>query len=70
MFSSGQDVLVTFDGEEYQGEVIESNRGWVMARVLIDPNSDHGSVSPMLGIAPIVNVREGDVRLPEAADRD
>lgn len=65
MFSAGQDVLVTFDGEEYEGEVIESSRGWVMARVLIDPTADHGAVSPMLGIAPIVNVRDCDVRLPE-----
>ena len=65
MLDAGQDVLVTFDGEEYQGEVLEHARGWVMARILIDPTSDHGSASPMLGILPIVNVRETDVRLPE-----
>lgn len=65
MFSPGQDVVVTFDGEEYQGEVIEQHRGWVMARVLIDPNIDHGEVGRMLGVAPIVNVRETDVRIPE-----
>ena len=65
MLNAGQDVLVTFDGEEYQGEVLEHTRGWVMARILIDPTSDHGSASPMLGISPIVNVRETDVRLPE-----
>lgn len=66
MFSPGQDVFVTFDGEEYQGEVLENTRGWVMARVLVDPNTDHGRVTPMLGLSPIVNVRESDVRLPEA----
>ena len=65
VFSAGQDVVVTFDGEEYVGEVIEHQRGWVTARVLIDPLTDHGRISPMLGATAIVNVRESFVRLPD-----
>lgn len=64
MFEPGQDVLVTFDGEEYPGEIIDHSKGWVMARVCIDPLSDHGEVTPMLGVRCIVNVRESDVREP------
>jgi hypothetical protein len=68
MFEPGQDVLVTFDGEEYPGEVLDHTRGWVMAKVMIDPLSDHGDVTPMLGLRSIVNVREADVRpVDEAA---
>lgn len=66
MFEPGQDVLVTFDGEEYPGEVLEHHRGWCMARVSIDPDADHGDVTPMLGVRCIVNVREADVRLPDS----
>lgn len=65
MFSAGQDVVVTFDGEECPGEVIESHHGWVLARVLIDPNSDHGGISPTLSPVSQVMVREGDVRLKD-----
>lgn len=62
MFKPGQDVLVTFDGEEYPGEVLDVHKGRVMARVLIDPVNDHGDCTPMLGLRSIVNVWESDVR--------
>lgn len=68
MFEPGQDVVVTFDGVEYPGEVLNHTRGWVMAEVLIDPLSDHGDVTPMLGMRSTVNVRETDVRPAEAAE--
>lgn len=64
-FNPGQDVIVTFDGEEYPGEVIEQRHAWVMARVLIDPVVDHGRVTSMLGVQSVVNVRVSDVRLPD-----
>ena len=65
MFRPGQDVIVQFDGEECQGEVIESNRGWVLAQIIIDPSSDHGQISPTLSPVSQVMVREGDVRIPD-----
>lgn len=65
MFSPGEDVIVVFDGEEYPAEVIEHRRGRVMARARIDPTSDHGAVTSMLGVESIVNVSETDVRLAE-----
>lgn len=68
MFELGQDVLVTFDGVEYPGEVLDHTRGRVQARISIDPVTDHGDLTPMLGVQSIVNVRENDVRLPEPDD--
>ena len=65
MFEPGQDVVVLFDGEECPGEVIECNHGWVLARVLIDPCSDWGSLSDRLSPVSQVMVREGDVRLAD-----
>lgn len=64
-YQQGQDVIVTFDGEEYPGEVISEQHGRVMARVLIDPVVDHGMVTSMLGIQSIVNVKATDVRLAD-----
>lgn len=65
MFDAGQDVIVTFDGEDYPGEVIENRRGFVLAKVLIDPTADHGRMSSNLSPVSEVMVREGDVRLAE-----
>lgn len=62
MYRPGQDVMVTFDGEEYQGEFIESRNGFILAKVIIDPVSDHGSLSPLLSPVSQVMVRERDVR--------
>lgn len=70
MYEPGQDVLVTFDGVECPGEVLEHTRGRVQARITIDPVTDHGDVTPMLGVQSIVNVRETDVRLPVEPDDD
>lgn len=64
MFKVGQDVIVTFDGEDYPGEVLEVARGWVTARICVDPLADHGELlTPMLGPRTIVNVRESFVQL-------
>lgn len=68
MYEPGQDVLVCFDGVEYPGEVLEHSKGWVQARICIDPLADHGDVTPMLGLRPIVNVRESDVQTADSPD--
>jgi hypothetical protein len=62
MFDPGQDVVVTFDGEDCPGEVIENRSGWVLAKVLIDPMTDHGRMSSALSPVSEVMVRERDVR--------
>ena len=62
MFDPGQDVVVTFDGEDCPGEVIENRSGWVLAKVLIDPATDHGRMSSSLSPVSEVMVRERDVR--------
>jgi hypothetical protein len=62
MFDPGQDVVVTFDGEDCPGEVIENRSGWVLAKVLIDPMTDHGRMSASLSPVSEVMVRERDVR--------
>lgn len=62
MFDAGQDVVVTFDGEEYAGEVIYHKNGWVLAQVLIDPLVDHGSLTARLCPVSEVMVRESSVR--------
>lgn len=62
MFDPGEDVVVTFDGEECQGEVLENRNGWVLCKVLIDPDSDWGSIGERLDPISQVMVRERDVR--------
>lgn len=62
MFSTGQDVVVTFDGEECRGEVIEVRNGWVLAKVLIDLTTDWGENNGVLSPVSQVMVREKDVR--------
>jgi hypothetical protein len=63
MFDAGQDVVVTFDGEDCPGEVIESKHGWILAKILIDAASDHGQISSNLSPVSQVIVRESEVRV-------
>jgi hypothetical protein len=62
MFNPGQDVVVTFDGEDCPGEVIDNRNGWVLAKVLIDPMTDHSPMNSSLSPVSEVMVRERDVR--------
>lgn len=62
MFKPNDDVVVQFDGDECPGEVLEVRNGWILARVLIDPDSDYGTVTPRLDPISTVMVREQDVR--------
>lgn len=61
-YEAGQDVVVTFDGEECQGEVVSHHNGWVTAKVLIDLTTDWGRVATQLAPISYVAVRERDVR--------
>lgn len=63
MLSPGQDAIISFDGDEYVGEIIDVDHGWVLARILIDPVNDHDNV-PLAPVSQVM-VRERDVRLPE-----
>lgn len=62
MFEPGQDVVVTLDGVEHFGEVIEVNRGWVLTRVTVDVANDYGSLSDRLDPQSLFMVRETNVR--------
>lgn len=61
-FKAGDDVLVTFDGEDCRGEVVEIHHGWILARVLIDPAADFGEATARLAPVSLVMVRESEVR--------
>ena len=62
MLQPGDDVEVSFDGEICQGEVLQTHNGWILAKVLIDPDVDFGSVTSNLGPVSTVMVRDKDVR--------
>lgn len=62
MFSPGDDVFVTFEGEEWPGEVERIGGGWVIARIAIDPEWDFGRISPDISPIMTVAVREKYVR--------
>lgn len=60
----GDDITIMFEGFEHQGEFIEDRgRGWVTAKMLVDPLGDYGSISARLAPISIVTVRNTDVRL-------
>lgn len=61
-FSVGDDVIVDFGGLEHPGEVISQSSGYVMVKILADPNADYGRVSSMLDPEPTVAVKESKVR--------
>jgi hypothetical protein len=64
-YVAGQDVLVTFDGAEWPGEVEKVEDGWVFARILIDPEWDFGRLSANVSPIMTVAVRERFVRPAE-----
>lgn len=63
-FSPGEDVVVSFDGEDCPGEVLTVSRTWVTCRVHIDPLVDWGGQGPRMSPQSIVCVRETNVRYP------
>ena len=64
MFSAGEDVIVSFDGVESRGEVIDCRSGYVLAKIDIDPEGDYGSLSARLSPRSTVCVKEVNVRYP------
>jgi hypothetical protein len=62
-FKPGDDVIVTFDGQDVRGVVHQSLRGWVLAEIEIDPLWDYGALSARLAPHSIVCVKERDVRV-------
>lgn len=65
-FQAGDDVIVEFDGQEHQGEVMRQAHGYIMCKIMIDPMSDYGSQSPRLDPISTVMVPEKDVRHAES----
>lgn len=61
-FLPGEDVIVDFCGIEHQGEVIEQRSGYVMVRIIADPDCDYGAITARLGPDPTVCVKENNVR--------
>lgn len=61
-FSPGEDVIVDFEGGEWPGEVEKLSNGWVIARILVDPEWDFGGLSPNVSPIMTVAVRESHVR--------
>ena len=46
MSNPGENVIVTFDGEDHAGTIESVGRGWVIARIRQDPNSDYRGIFP------------------------
>lgn len=65
-FRRGDDVLVDFAGVEHRGEVISQNSGYVMARIVTDPDGDYGDIGARLDPEPTVCVKASRVRSWEA----
>lgn len=68
-FSPGEDVIVSFEGADWPGEVERVANGWVTARIMIDPEWDFGGLSPNISPIMTVAVREKFVK-PRVHDPD
>jgi hypothetical protein len=63
MFNPGDDVLVTFEGGEFPGEVLKlESSGYVLCRIHPDPLWDFGSASSRVMPEQIVAVRKSAVQ--------
>lgn len=63
-FQQGDDVLVTFDGQESPGEIIRADKGWVLCTIAVDPDDDYGSITARMSPQSTVCVKETDIRYP------
>lgn len=61
-YKPGTDVIVTFDGQESPGVVLNHLRGYVMAQMEPDPEWDYGYLSSRLAPRSTVCVQERYVR--------
>ena len=55
-------VTVTFDGHDHPGTIEHIARGWVHARITIDPELDYGAITPRLAPQTTVCVRDTHIR--------
>lgn len=61
--TSGDDVLVSFEGAEFPGEVLKVERsGYVLCKIHVDSLWDFGFASPRVMPEQVVAVRMGSVR--------
>lgn len=59
----GDDVLVEFEGAEFPGEVLKIEKsGYVLCRVLFDPEWDFGRASARVMPEQVVAVRQGRIK--------
>lgn len=63
-FNTGDDVIVTFDGQDSPGEVLRASSGWVMCTIVVDPEYDYGNISARMAPQSTVCVKEVNVRHP------
>ena len=62
-FKVGDDVEVTFCGRQHRGEIFATgSTNWVIARIIIDPNYDYGSVSARLDPISTVCIKKENVK--------
>lgn len=61
-FKPGDDVWVDFEGNEWPGEVLKVDGGYVMCRVLLDPEWDFGRASARVMPEQTVAVQHRGVR--------
>lgn len=62
LFKAGDDVIVDFGGLDHQGEVINQRSGYVMVKIISDPEYDYGSITSRMDPEPTVCVKENKVR--------
>ena len=55
-------VTVTSDGHDHPGTIEHTARGWVHARITIDPELDYGAITPRLAPQTTVCVRDTHIR--------
>lgn len=61
--NTGDDIVVNFDGNECRGEVIRSEpSGYVLTRILVDPDADYGSITSRLAPISYAMVRRDEIR--------
>lgn len=63
-YTVGDNVTVNFDGESHAGRVVHVGKGYIFAKIVIDPVSDYGPISAHLGAESVVYVRDKDIQSP------
>ena len=68
IYTLGEQVLVIFDGESHSGRVVHVGKGYIFAKIVIDPLSDYGPITAHMGLESVVYARDKDVRRPDEVD--